>query len=293
MRWEGRRESTNVEDRRGMSSRMVVGGGIGTLLLAALIYFMGGDPRVVLNQAGPTPSSTQSAEYRPSPEEQKLASFVKVVVASNEDVWGRVYAAQGKPYRNPQLVLYSGQVASACGMASAAMGPFYCPGDQKLYLDLNYLGKMEQQLRSNVSFKKAGDFALAYIVAHEFGHHIQTLMGISDALNKWRQQMDARSFNQRQVRFELQADCLAGVWAHDAEKSSPGLLEIGDIENAIKVANVVGDDRIQGQLQGRVRPDTFTHGTSEQRMSWFYQGYRSGSGNLGACNTFQLPDPQF
>ncbi len=291
MRWEGRRESTNVEDRRGMSSRMIVGGGVGTLLLAALIYFMGGDPRVVLNQVGTAPSSTQSAEYRPSPEEQKLASFVKVVVASNEDVWGRIYAQQGKPYRDPKLVLYSGQVTSACGMANAAMGPFYCPGDQKLYLDLSFLGRMEQQLRSNVSFKKAGDFALAYIVSHEFGHHIQTLQGNSEWLNRQRQQLDSRSFNRLQVRFELQADCLAGVWAHYAEKSSPGMLEVGDIENAIKVANVVGDDRIQGQLQGRVRPDTFTHGTSEQRMGWFYEGYRKG--NLNACNTFQMPDPQF
>ena len=289
MRRKGQGENTDVGKRQAMPFHVIAGGGL--LLTVALMYWINAAPSAVLNPpAQAMPSFTRNG-YRLPPEKRELASFVKVVVASNEDVWGRIYAQQGKPYRDPKLVLYSGQVTSACGMANAAMGPFYCPGDQKLYLDLSFLGRMEQQLRSNVSFKKAGDFALAYIVSHEFGHHIQTLMGISDALNTWRRQMDTVSFNQRQVRFELQADCLAGIWAHYAEKLSPGMIEIGDIENAVKVANVVGDDRIQGQLQGRVRPDTFTHGTSEQRMSWFYEGYRSGK--LNACNTFQLPDPRF
>ena len=290
MRWEGRRESTNVEDRRGMSSRMVVGGGIGTLLLAALIYFMGGDPTVVLNQAArQTPSSTQSGEYRPSPEEQKLTSFVKVVVASNEDIWGKIFEKEGKPYRNPTLVLYSGSVRTdGCGMAGAAAGPFYCPGDQKLYLDLSFLKEMEQRLGSNVSFKKAGNLALAYIVAHEFGHHIQTLLGNSKWLNEQRPRLDARSFNRLQVRFELQADCLAGVWAHHEERIFQSLEE-GEILDAIMVAEVVGDDRIQ-RKQGRVQPDTFTHGTSAQRKRWFSNGYQSGT--PGACGTLRLPDSQ-
>ena len=293
MRWRGRDESTNVEDRRGMSPRMVAGGGIGALLLAVLISQLTGiDISSILGpSAGTAPSSTQSTQYQPSQAEQDVTSFVKGILRSNEKIWGQKFQREGKSYHNPQMVLYSAQVTSACGMANAGMGPFYCPGDQKLYLDLSALGNMERQLKSNVSFKKAGDSALAYIVSHEFGHHIQTLMEISDWLNTQRHRLDTASFNQWQVRFELQADCLAGIWAHEDQKLHPERWEERDIPEAIKVAKVVGDDRIQSELQGRVRPDTFTHGTSEQRVGWFYEGYRSG--NLDKCDTFHLPDPRF
>ncbi|MBR5998060.1 MAG: neutral zinc metallopeptidase [Deltaproteobacteria bacterium] len=276
----------NVKEQKDIPLRAIAKG----VLFAALIS-IGLYPSVSLAQpAQVASSSTQSSKYRPSAEEEKLLSFVKAVVASNEDVWKRLFTEQGKSYRDPQLVLYSGQAFSICGMVRAELGPTYCPGDRKLYLDLSYLGRMEQQLRSDVSFKKAGDFALAYIVSHEFGHHIQNLLGISDWLNMQHRQMDARSFNRLQVRFELQADYLAGIWAHYAEKWFPGLWESRDIEDALKAANVGGDDRIQGQLQGQVRPDTFTQGTSEQRMRWFYKGYSSG--DLGGGNTFQVPDSQ-
>ena len=276
----------NVTEREDMPLRAIVKG----VLFAAIILGLSPSTISLVQPAQADPSSTQSSKYRPSAEEEKLLSFVRVIVASNEDVWRRLFEEHGKPYRDPQLVLYSGQAFSACGMVSAGDSPSYCPGDRKLYFDLGYLGRMEQQLRSDVSFKKAGDFALAYIVSHEFGHHIQNLLGISDWLNMQHRQMDARSFNRLQVRFELQADYLAGIWAHYAEKWFPGLWESRDIEDALKAANVGGDDRIQGQLQGQVRPDTFTQGTSEQRMRWFYKGYSSG--DLGGGNTFQVPDSQ-
>ncbi len=286
MRRKGQEERTDGGKRQAMPFHVIAGGGL--LLTAALMYWINAAPSAVLNPpVQAVPLSTRNG-YRLPPEKRELGSFVKVLLASNGEVWGRIFAEHGQSYRNPQLVLYSGQVASPCGMAREAGSPFYCPGDQKLYLDLNYLARMEQQWRSSVSFKEAGDFALAYVVAHEFGHHIQTLLAVGEWMEVQRCQMNARSFRRLQVRFELQADYLAGIWAHYAGKWSPELLGIEDIEGAVKMVNVVGDDRIQKQLQER--PETFMCGTSEQRARWFYKGYSSG--NLGGANTFLVPDSE-
>ncbi len=288
MRQKGQGERTDVGKRQAMPLHVIAGGGL--LLTVALMCWINAAPSAVLNPpAQAVPLSTRNGYWLP-PEKQELGSFVKVLLASNGDVWGRIFAEHGQSYRNPQLVLYRGQVASPCGMAREAGSPFYCPGDQKLYLDLDYLARMEQQWRTSVSFKKAGVFALAYVVAHEFGHHIQTLLAVGEWMEAQRCQMNARSFRRLQVRFELQADYLAGIWAHYAGKWSPELLGIGDIEDAVRMVNVVGDDRIRKQLQDQGRPETLMCGTSEQRARWFYKGYKSGS--LGSANTFLVPDSE-
>jgi predicted metalloprotease len=271
MRWRGERESSNVEDQRGMSGggRIAIGGGIGTLVIIIIAVILGADPRQLLQQI-PTetqPSTSQSS--RPTnPEEEELKQFVSVVLGKTEDVWQDVFRQNGRQYREPKLVLFTDQVQSACGMASAASGPFYCPGDQKVYIDLSFY----QELRRR--FSSPGDFAQAYVIAHEVGHHVQKLLGISDKVDAMQQRMSEVEANKLSVRLELQADFFAGVFARYVQKQ--GLLEEGDIEEALRAATAIGDDAIQKQTSGRVVPDSFTHGTSEQRLRWFRKGFDTG-----------------
>jgi len=271
MRWRGERESSNVEDQRGTSGggRIAIGGGLGTLVIIIIAVLLGADPRQLLQQV-PTetqPSTSQSS--RPAnPKEEELKQFVSVVLGKTEDVWQEVFRQNGKQYREPKLVLFSDQVQSACGMASAASGPFYCPGDQKVYIDLAFYEELRRR------FSSPGDFAQAYVIAHEVGHHVQKLLGISDRVDAMQQRMSEVEANKLSVRLELQADFFAGVFARYVQKQ--GLLEEGDIEEALHAASAIGDDAIQKQTSGRVVPDSFTHGTSEQRLRWFRKGFDTG-----------------
>lgn len=269
MKWRGRKASTNVEDRRGMGGKgLVAGGGIGGLLIVLLVAFLGGDPGAVLDGLGG--SGTQPAEpYVETEQEQELAEFVSVVLADTEYVWSEIFAEQGMEYAEPSLVLYTGSVNSACGTAGAAVGPFYCPGDQKLYIDLSFYDELQKQ------FQAPGDFAMAYVIAHEVGHHVQNLLGVMEEVQPLRNQLSEEEYNKLQVRLELQADYYAGVWAHHAQGMD--LLEEGDLEEALTAASAVGDDTIQQRSRGYVVPESFTHGTSEQRKSWFYKGFNSGT----------------
>lgn len=272
MRWLGRRISGNVEDRRGMSGgKIAVGGGIGTVVIAVIIYLLGGNPGEILNQIGIGDSggTTMTSE-----KEDSLAQFSSVVLADCEDVWEKIFSESGKTYQDPTLVLYSGQVNSACGLAGSASGPFYCPLDEDLYIDLSFMEELQNR------FNAPGDFAMAYVIAHEVGHHVQKLLGIMGQVQERREQISEQEYNELSVRLELQADFLAGVWAHHAEKMF-GILEEGDIQEALGAASAVGDDRIQMESQGHVVPDSFTHGTSEQRMRWFKKGFKSGDLSLG------------
>ncbi len=276
MRWTEGRRSDNVENRRGGPSVAVVGGvGVAGLLLAVVVALLGGDPTVVLQQIGggvSAPSGTQATRQRPSPQEDQLADFVSVVLADTEDTWSEQFQRIGAAYRPPKLVLFSGAVSSACGNAQAAMGPFYCPNDEKVYIDLAFYRQLRQQLGA------PGDFAQAYVIAHEVGHHVQKQLGIE------RQQgLAPAQSNQLSVRMELQADCLAGVWAHQTEQQRR-TLEAGDLEEALNAASRIGDDTLQRESSGRVRPDSFTHGTAAQRQRWFATGFRSG--NMNSCDTF-------
>ena len=303
MRWRQGRRSSNIEDRRGVR----LGGGLpnlfpgglggsasrrprrrGSLLVTVLIllglYFLGVDPRLPLqsDSVGVAPSGMPdsypgAASVQHSPQKQQLADFVSVVLADTEDSWHELFAARGQTYREPRLVLFSGQVRSACGMARSAMGPFYCPLDQKVYIDLSFYQDLKQRHGA------PGDFAQAYVIAHEVGHHVQNLLGISDEVQSARQRLGETERNQLSVRLELQADCLAGVWGFHAERSRQ-VLEQGDIEEALNAASSIGDDRLQRQAGGQVVPESFTHGSSEQRMRWFRRGIRNGT--LEACNTF-------
>ena len=275
MLWKGRRQSSNVEDRRGRMPKAVVGGGIGTLLIALAIYFLGGDPSQVLN-VSPPESQEMAAPYQGTAQEQELAEFVSVVLADTEEVWEEQFRQKGKTYQHPKLVLYSGSVESACGISGAATGPFYCPADYKLYIDLSFYDELRDK------FQAPGDFAMAYVIAHEVGHHVQTLLGINEKVMSLRSRVVETEFNRYLVRLELQADYLAGVWAHHAERMK--LLEEGDIDEALNAANAVGDDRIQKSARGYVVPDSFTHGTSEQRKHWFYKGFKAG--DLSDGDTF-------
>jgi len=275
MLWKGRRESSNVEDRRGRAPKIMLGGGSGTVILVLAIYFLGGDPTQILNNSQLTDSPTTSS-YQGTAEENELAQFVSVVLAETEDVWTDLFRKEGADYTYPKLVLYSGSVQSACGFAGAATGPFYCPGDYKLYIDLSFFDELQKR------FKAPGDFAMAYVVAHEVGHHVQTLLGINEKVMSLRSRLSEKEFNKYLVRLELQADYLAGVWAHYVKRMN--LLEEGDIDEALNAASAVGDDRIQNSTQGYVVPDSFTHGTSEQRKQWFYKGFRSG--DLRGGDTF-------
>jgi len=275
MRWKNRRQSTNVEDRRGRTKKGMVGGGIGSIIIILAIYFLGGDPTQLINTTQ-LDNSGVTSNYEGTAEENELAQFVSVVLAETEDVWTELFRQEDLNYKYPKLVLYSGSVQSACGFSSAATGPFYCPGDYKLYIDLSFY----DELRSK--FKAPGDFAMAYVVAHEVGHHVQALLGINEKVMSLRSRLSEKDFNKYLVRLELQADYLAGVWAHYAERID--LLEEGDLEEALNAASAVGDDRIQKSMQGYVVPESFTHGTSEQRKKWFYKGYNSG--NLSGGDTF-------
>ena len=280
MRWEDGRRSDRVEDRRGMRvSRGVAGGGIGTLVLVLVALYFGVDPSIILQQNPlqlPDPSS-QSQPYSGTPEENRLADFVAVVLADTEDVWRILFKSMGKTYEEPNLVLFSGSVSSACGLASAAVGPFYCPADQKVYIDLSFYHDLQTR------FGAPGDFAQAYVIAHEVGHHVQNLLGILEKVHSSRGRIGEKEANRLLVMSELQADCLSGIWAHHANRSRQ-ILEEGDIEEALNAASSIGDDRIQRQSRGYVTPDSFTHGSSAQRMRWFKRGFDSG--NVGQCNTF-------
>jgi hypothetical protein len=271
MKWQGRRKSDNVEDRRGISGRgLAVGGGLGGLIIVALFLLLGGNPDEISQSLQPGgPSSSAAAGQPLSEKDKEMGDFVSVILADTEDVWRTVFSGSGQTYREPQLVLFSDQVQSACGYAGASTGPFYCPGDEKVYLDLSFFDEMQQQLGA------PGDFALGYVIAHEVGHHVQNLLGIMDEVMSRRGRVSEREFNELQVRLELQADFLAGVWAHHA-REAVGYLESGDIEEGLNAASAVGDDRIQRRSQGYVVPDAFTHGTSEQRVRWFKKGLDSG-----------------
>ena len=268
MRWRGERQSTNIEDRRGMSvGRVAVGGGLGTIVIMILALLFGVNPQQLFEQLPSDQPGVQSS--RPtSPEEEELKQFVGVVLAKSEDVWTEVFRQNGRQYREPTLVLFTDRVQSACGMTGAAVGPFYCPGDEKVYIDLSFY----EQLRRE--FKAPGDFAQAYVVAHEVGHHVQKLLGITDRVDSLRGRVSEVEANQMSVRLELQADFFAGVFAKYVQNQ--GMLEAGDIEEALRAASAVGDDQIQRRTAGYVVPDSFTHGTSEQRLRWFKKGFETG-----------------
>lgn len=273
MRWDLGRRSDNVEDRRGMGGVAVKGGG-GVILLALVVYALGGDPTQILLQGFSQPMAGES--HFSSEEQAKEMDFASAVLGNTEDVWGKI---MGKAYRPPVLVVYSGSVESACGVGQTASGPFYCPLDRKLYLDLEFFYEMEHTLNA------PGDFARAYVIAHEVGHHVQTLTGISQKVHAAQEAATSRKeANALSVRLELQADCYAGVWGHHAG-SEYHLLEPGDAEAALNAASQIGDDRLMKRSQGSVVPDSFTHGSSQQRYSWFKKGFDSG--NPRDCNTFQ------
>ncbi|HKP82031.1 MAG TPA: neutral zinc metallopeptidase [Pyrinomonadaceae bacterium] len=282
MRWRGERQSTNIEDRRGMGGRgLAVGGGLGTLIIMILALVFGFDPQTLLQQA-PTDQTTQVQTSRPqNGEEEELKQFVAVVLAKSEDVWQDVFRQNGRQYREPTLVLFTDQVRSACGIAGAAVGPFYCPNDEKVYIDLAFYEELRRQ------FSAPGDFAQAYVVAHEVGHHVQKLLGITERVDAMTSRMSEAQANQVSVRLELQADFFAGVFARYVQNQ--GMLEAGDIEEALRAASAVGDDKIQRRTTGYVVPDSFTHGTSEQRLRWFKKGYDTGDIRQGdTFNTTNL-----
>lgn len=282
MRWQGRRQSQNIEDRRGMRvSRGLVGGGIGTVALVLLAMYFGIDPTVMMQGVGTTSRQATDAPYVESPNEAEWRQQIAVALAETEDSWNAEFADLGGGYREPTLVLFNGAVESGCGYAQAAVGPFYCPPDEDLYIDLVFFDQLGAQLGAR------GDFARAYVVAHEVGHHVQNLRGISGRVQELRQRVGEIEGNQLSVRLELQADCYAGLWAHRADKYA-GILEPGDIEEALNAASAVGDDRLQTSAGSAVVPDSFTHGTSEQRQRWFRRGYETGS--LEACDTFRAAD---
>ena len=282
MRWRGGRRSTNIEDRRGArAGPKLLGGGVGTIVLVLVAMYFGVDPTPLLQgmQGGGGASSSGS---RPTAEDLKndpLADMVLVVVADTEDVWTEIFAAQGRRYEAPTLVMFTGSTISKCGRGQAAMGPFYCPADKKAYIDLSFYDQMRSR------YNAPGDFAQAYVIAHEIGHHVQNLLGISGQVHQMKQRVGTAEANALSVRLELQADCLAGVWALRADKAR-NLLEAGDIGEALKAASAIGDDTLQRQSRGTVVPESFTHGTSAQRQRWFREGL--GSGDPDSCDTFSV-----
>jgi len=285
MRWRGQRQSSNVEDRRGLRITRggMVGGGLGMVALMLIGMFLGIDPRLILGGAQivesvAPPTVEDTGPYQETPAEAEAREFLAVVLADTEDVWAARFAELGGSYRPPKLVLFNGAVQSGCGFAEAAMGPFYCPPDERVFIDTSFFDDLDRRLGAG------GDFARAYVVAHEIGHHVQNLLGTSGEVRDLQQRLGGTEANQLSVRLELQADCYAGVWAHHAERMR-GILEAGDIEEALGAAAAVGDDRLQRQAQGYVVPDSFTHGTSEQRMQWFRTGLDGGS--MEACDTFR------
>ncbi|MGH9236820.1 MAG: KPN_02809 family neutral zinc metallopeptidase [Vicinamibacterales bacterium] len=276
MRWQGRAGSGNIEDRRGMGMALPIGGGIGGLVLVLLISALTGtNPNDIINSA-PSSSESVGTAGSESLENDPQAQFVSVVLKSTEEVWGEVFRERGAGYQDPRLVLFTDATQSACGVGQSAMGPFYCPVDQKVYLDLSFFRDLDTR------FGAPGDFAQAYVVAHEVGHHVQTLTGVSERVHAMRQRSSERAANQLSVQQELQADCYAGVWGHYAGRQ--GLLDPGDAEEGLRAAAAIGDDRLQKQSQGRVVPESFTHGSSEQRMTWLRRGMENG--RIEACDTF-------
>lgn len=298
MRWRGRRQSSNIEDRRFSRppSRMALGGGGGLLRLLPMVFrlfgvkggmlalvgigafmYLGGDLSGLLGTGAPSARAPAGQQQAASPREQEQVAFVKVVLADTEDTWKPLFQQQGKRYKEPRVVLYREAVRSACGLGQAAMGPFYCPGDQKVYLDLSFFDELARR------HDAPGDFAQAYVIAHEIGHHVQNLLGTSDQVQRARRSLGKREGNKLSVRLELQADCYAGLWAYHAQRQRQ-MLEPGDIEEGLTAASAIGDDRLQREATGRVVPDAFTHGSSEQRVRWFKRGYEQG--RLKACDTF-------
>lgn len=273
MKWKGRRQSSNVEDRRGMSTggKVVAGGGVIGIIIVLLQLFGGETAQnlaPVLEQLNQNQQAQQIEQRQLTAAEQELGEYVATVFADTEDIWNRIFAEHNLgAYKEPKMVLFAGAVQTACGGASSASGPFYCPGDHKVYMDLTFFEELKTRFGA-----KGGDFAIAYVTAHEVGHHIQTLLGTSGKVRQLQQQRSEKEANRLSVALELQADFYAGVWAHHNKK----YLEAGDIEEALSAANAVGDDAIQKRMQGHVVPDSFTHGTSEQRIEWFMKGYQSG-----------------
>lgn len=295
MQWRGRRQSDNIEDRRG-GGRKAGGIGIGSIVIALILWKVFGiDPQTTLGvaqQMQSTQTTTQTAPKQQTPDQQEAKAFVATILADTEDIWTPIFNRLGRTYQPPKLVMFTGQVNSACGSASSASGPFYCPADQKVYLDTNFFVDMKKQMgiggdqnnSSELSRKdQAGDFAQAYVVAHEVGHHVQTLLGISSKVREAQAQTSKKNANQLSVRLELQADCFAGIWANHNQKRTQ-FLQKGDIEEALDAAEKIGDDYLQHQAHGHTVPDSFTHGTSQQRQHWFYRGFESG--DISQCDTF-------
>lgn len=279
MKWQGRRESENVEDRRGIGGKQIAAGGGGLAIIILIIGFlMGGDPQKLLSdfqQSSQQTQTTTGAEIEESAEEKAMSSFMKVTLADNEHIWDSIFTANQMQYQKPVLVLFRNVTNSPCGDATSQSGPFYCPGDQKIYIDMSFFDELTGRLGAH------GDFASAYVLSHEVAHHIQYLLGTTRKIQGMQQQSDKKEANRLSVALELQADFYAGIWAHYNHQ----MLEDGDIEEALSAANAVGDDRLQKQAQGYVVPDAFTHGTSEQRMYWFKLGYETGDMSKG--NTFK------
>ncbi len=284
MRWQEGRRSDNVEDRRGVPTGLAIGGGIGTLIIVLIATFLGADPRQVVNLIQNNQQAAPKQGGAPVPgnaAEEERKEFVATVLADTEDVWDDIFQSMNKQYSKPKLVLFRDRVQSGCGNASSSVGPFYCPADAKVYLDLGFFQELKER------FKAPGDFAEAYVVAHEIGHHVQNLLGTSDKVHAAQSRAGKAQSNELSVRLELQADFLAGVWAHHAQKMKQ-ILEKGDIESGLRAATAIGDDRLQMQAQGYVVPDSFTHGTSEQRVRWFTKGLKTGDITQG--DTFNARD---
>ncbi len=276
MQWKGREQSGNVEDRRYSTGKIAGGFGCGTIVILLIVYLLGGDPLQFMQQMQ---TETSQPPVTQTKQQDELSEFVSVVLKDTEDIWSKIFREQyGREYVKPVLVMFSGSTRSGCGFASSQTGPFYCPADNKLYIDLSFFRELRDR------FKAPGDFAMAYVIAHEVGHHVQNLLGIHDQVQRQRQRLSESDYNKLSVRVELQADFFAGVWAHYDDKMK-NVLDPGDIQEALTAANAIGDDRIQKQAQGYVVPDAFTHGTSEQRMRWFKLGYDTG--DLSKGNTFE------
>ena len=280
MLWQGRRQSSNVEDARRGGKGIAIGGGIGGIIFVVAYLLLGGDPQVLMDNAqqGGLAGSAQVEGDAPRDE---LSQFVAVVLADTEDAWHQLFRQMGRRYEEPKLVLFSNQTRSGCGFAGAASGPFYCPADRRVYIDLSFYRTLQDR------FGAPGDFAQAYVIAHEVGHHVQNLLGISDQVQEARGRVSEAEYNRLSVKLELQADFFAGVWAHHADRAK-GVVEAGDIEEALRAASAIGDDNLQRRTQGQVVPDSFTHGSSEQRVRWFRKGYETG--DLRQGDTFNAPD---
>lgn len=283
MQWKGREQSGNVEDRRGNTGKIAGGFGCGTVVIILLVWLLGGDPLQFMQQIQQTQPETQTQQTNTqSGVQDEMSEFVSVVLKDTEDIWSKIFREYyGREYVKPTLVMFSNSTRSGCGFASSQTGPFYCPADNKLYIDLSFFSELKSK------FRAPGDFAMAYVIAHEVGHHVQNLLGIHDQVQQNRTRMSEAEYNKLSVRVELQADFLAGIWAHYDQKLK-NVLEPGDIEEALNAANAIGDDRLQKQSQGYVVPDAFTHGTSAQRMKWFKIGFETGDVSKG--NTFEARD---